>query len=70
MKASDRLINIIEDHANITQFLDQVCCALENGTEMPNFVPVLHDTLVTDQLGVIAENLNKHIRYGKCFQKD
>lgn len=60
MKASDRLLNIIEDHANITQFIDQVCCALENGDrQMPNFVPVLHDTLVTDQLGLIAEKLNR-----------
>jgi len=60
MKVSDRILNIIEDHACITQFLDQVCCALENGdTDMPNFVPVLHDTLVTDQLSIIARNLTE-----------
>lgn len=60
MKASDRMIDIVEDHACITQFLDQVCCALENdGMEMPNFVPVLHDTVVTDQLGIIAGRLKE-----------
>lgn len=57
MKASDRLINIIEDHACITQFIDAVCCALENGTDMPNFVPVCNDTVLTDQLGKIAETI-------------
>lgn len=65
MKVNDRIINIIEDHACITQFLDQLSCAIENDdTEMPNFVPVLHDTLVTDQLGRIAGKLNKCVRHG------
>ena len=59
MKVSDRLINIVEDHESIVQTLDAICCALENGTPMPNFIPVLHDTLITDHLGKICENLNK-----------
>ena len=58
MKNSDRLINIIEDHAMIVHMIDSMCCALENGTPMPNFIPVLNDTIVTDQLGKIAEALS------------
>lgn len=57
MKVNDRIVNIIEDHACITQFLDGICCAIENGTDMPNFVPVCNDTIVTDQLGKIAETI-------------
>ena len=57
MKASDRIVNIIEDHALICHFLDSVVCALENGTELPNFVPVLNDTLITDHLSTITERL-------------
>lgn len=57
MENSERLINIIEDHANICQFLDGVHTAIINGTEMPNYVPVLNDTLLTDQLGIIAETI-------------
>lgn len=59
MKVSDRVINIIEDHESIVQTLDAICCALENGTPMPNFIPVLNDTLVTDQLSKICEALNE-----------
>ena len=59
MKNSDRLINIIEDHALMVHAIDSIYCALENGTPMPNFIPVLNDTLITDQLSRIAEALNK-----------
>ena len=56
MKASERTLNIIEDHALIVHTIDSICTALENGTEMPNFIPILNDTLVTDQLGRICEH--------------
>lgn len=59
MKINDRVLNIIEDHESITQTLDQIVSALENGSPMPNFVPVLHDTLMTDHLSKICETLNK-----------
>jgi len=52
---SDRVVNIIEDHESIVQVLDHIVCAIENGTEMPNYVPVLHDTLVTDHLTTVLE---------------
>lgn len=54
---SDRVVNIIEDHANITQFIDQMATAIDNGTDMPNFVPILHDTLMTDLLCKVSETI-------------
>lgn len=59
MKVEKRILNIIEDHESIVQTLDAICCALENGTDMPNFIPVLHDAMVTDELGKICEALSK-----------
>lgn len=59
MKVNERILNIIEDNACICQTLDQIVSALENGSPMPNFIPVLHDTLMTDHLSKICETLNK-----------
>lgn len=64
METNDRVINIIEDHESIVQTLDGIVSALENGTPMPNYIPVLHDTLITDHLSTICEHLNKN-RDGK-----
>ncbi len=58
MKINDRVLNIIEDHESITQTLDQIVSALENDSPMPNYIPVLHDTLMTDHLSRICEKLN------------
>lgn len=59
MENSERLINIVEDHANMVHAIDSIACAIENGTEMPNFIPVMNDTVVTDQLGAICETITK-----------
>jgi len=59
MKVTNRIIEIIEDHESIVQTLDGIVCAIENGTELPNYIPVLHDTLITDHLGTICEHLKK-----------
>lgn len=53
----DKAIEVIEDHTRITDTLDSICCAIENGTEMPNFIPVCNDTMLSDQLGKIAETI-------------
>lgn len=58
MKIDDRIINIIEDHESIIQTLDGIVCAIENGTDLPNFIPVLHDSVITDHLSKICETLN------------
>ncbi|MBR1449542.1 MAG: hypothetical protein IJ588_12455 [Prevotella sp.] len=57
MKADNRLIDIIEDHALIVDFIDHVACGIENGSAMPEFVPVLNDGVVTDNLSKIAETI-------------
>lgn len=60
MEINDRVVNIIEDHESIVQTLDGIVSALENNTPMPNFIPVLHDTLITDHLSKICEHFNKN----------
>ncbi len=59
MEATDRLLDIIEDHESITQFLGNLAVSLSDGGKMPNFVPVLHDSLLTDYLSKICEKLMK-----------
>lgn len=58
-RVSERMINIIEDHAMIVHAIDSIACAIKNGTAMPNFIPVLNDTVVTDHLSKICECINK-----------
>ena len=59
MEIEKKVIDIIEDHARVTDTVDQICCAIENGTPMPNFIPVCNDALVSDQLGKICETITK-----------
>ena len=56
---NDQVIEIIQDHTRVTDTIDSICCAIENGTEMPNFIPVCNDTMVSDQLGKICEEITK-----------
>lgn len=65
MENSERLIDIIEDHANMVHTIDAICTAIENDTEMPNFIPVMNDTLVTDQLGKICETITTLRSHGE-----
>lgn len=60
MENNNRIIDIIEDHESIIQTLDAICCALENNTPMPAYIPVLNNLNVTDQLSRICEALNKN----------
>lgn len=59
MEATDRLLNIIEDHESVTQFLGNLAVSLSDGYSLPNFVPVLHDSLLTDYLSKICEKLRQ-----------
>ena len=66
MKVDDKVLEVIQDHANITQFLDQVCCAIENDDiELPNFIPTLHDGMVSDQLQLIVGQIRKTREHGR-----
>ena len=56
---NEQVIDIIQDHTRVTDTIDSICCAIENGTEMPNFIPVCNDSMVSDQLGKICEEITK-----------
>ena len=56
---NEQVIGIIQDHTRVTDTIDSICCAIENGTEMPNFIPVCNDSMVSDQLGKICEEITK-----------
>ncbi len=56
---SDQIVEIIQDHTRVADTIDNICCAIENGTEMPNFIPVCNDSMVSDQLGKICEEITK-----------
>ena len=57
MKVDRQIFEPIQDHTRVTDTIDSICCAIENGTEMPNFIPVCNDTILSDQLGKIAETI-------------
>lgn len=57
MEIEKNVIEIIEDHARVTDTIDSICCAIENGTDMPNFIHVCNDTMLSDQLGKICETI-------------
>ena len=59
MKNSNKEIEIIQDHARVCDTIDSICCAIENGTAMPNFIPVCNDTILSDQLSKICETITK-----------
>lgn len=59
IEVNNRIIDTIEDFACVSQTIDQIVTALDNNLPMPNYIPVLHDTLMTDHLSRICETLNK-----------
>jgi len=52
------VVEKLEDHVRVCDTIDAICCAIENGTNMPNFIPVCNDSMLSDQLGKIAEHIN------------
>ena len=64
MENNQAILEIVQDHTRVTDTIDSICCAIENGTDMPNFIPVCNDTMLSDQLGKICEaitNLRKKL---------
>ena len=59
MKKIDIILEIVQDHTRVTDTIDSICCAIENGTEMPNFIPVCNDPMISDQLGKICETITE-----------
>ena len=58
MKVDQKILEIIQDHELVTQYIDQLCCSIENPKiGLPNFVPVCHDAVLTDMLTKIIEHI-------------
>lgn len=58
MEVNDEILKIIQDHTRVTDFLDVLCCAIENPkVELPNNIPVCNEGLLTDQLTKITEHI-------------
>ncbi len=59
MKVNKEILEIIQDHTRVTDYLDAICCSIENPKiELPNTIPVCNDGLLTDQLTKITEHIN------------
>jgi hypothetical protein len=59
MESNDRLIDIIEDYESVKQFIIAMHSAIVSGNDMPNFVPVMNDSLMTDFLGEISQTITQ-----------
>ena len=60
MKVNKEVLEIIQDHTRVTDFLDTLCCSIENPkVELPNFIPVCNDGLTTDRLTTITEYIKE-----------
>jgi hypothetical protein len=53
----ERLLEVIEDHALVTDLIIEIGRCLGKGIDVPCRVPSLHDGLVMDALGNILEAL-------------
>lgn len=60
MENNDRIIDMVEDYARVTDFIDNLCCAIENPkVELPNFIPMCNDGLITDRLTTITQHIKE-----------
>ena len=60
MKVNKEVLEIIQDHTRVTDFLDALCCSIENPkVEIPNFIPICNDSLVTERLTQITEHIKE-----------
>lgn len=58
---NDRLIAIVQDYALLTEYLNELCCAIHNkNLDLPNFVPVMNDELVSAQLEEITKCIREY----------
>lgn len=60
----NRIIDNIEDYTRVRDWLDSVCCSIENGMQMPNYIPVCNEPMLTDQMSKVSEcieNLRKRL---------
>jgi hypothetical protein len=58
MKVNEKILQIIQDHELVTQYIEQLCYSIGNpDIGLPNFVPVCHDAVLTDMLTKIIEHI-------------
>lgn len=57
MENNERIANIIEDYALMRHTIDCIGYALKEGKDMPNYIPVMNDGVITDQLSKICETI-------------
>lgn len=62
-KGIDRIVDIVEDHAIMCGFLEELSCYIkikENGGEPPRpFMPHMNDIKLMDTLSTVAEKVVK-----------
>lgn len=62
-KGIDRIVDIVEDHAIMCGFLEELSCYIkskENGGEPPRpFMPHMNDIKLMDTLSTVAEKVLK-----------
>lgn len=51
------VVEKLEDHARVCDTIDAICCAIENGTDMPNYIAMCNDAMLSDQLSKICETI-------------
>ena len=67
MCAGEQVLHIVQDHESIVQFLDVLCCSIENDrVDVPNYVPMLNDGLMSDKLSKLAEFVKERKDNGEC----
>lgn len=59
MKGFDRVIDIIEDHKGLTDYVLFMCLWLDGTIDDKPMVPQLNDSLMMDLLSKIGDNLKK-----------
>jgi len=59
MQNDEKFVNIVKDFTRVTDTIDFICCAIENESPMPNYIPVCNDALLTDQLGKICDTITR-----------
>jgi len=59
MEIDNSVLEIVQDHTRVTDTIDSICCAIENNIDMPNFIPVCNDTMVSEHLGKICEYITE-----------
>ncbi len=64
--ARNRMLDNAEDLALVRSTIDSICCGIENNSDMPNYIPVCNDLMLTDQLGKIATCIT-NLRNQNCL---